>query len=770
MNASSENSESIVAKDLQQELAPSNTVPTQSSVSASAEPQQFAEMNLHPSLMAGVSEMGFAQPFPVQKSTYLPITSGTDVLVQSKTGSGKTAAFGIPLLQQWLQGQDVEKITNVYGLVLVPTRELALQVAKQFEQLGQHAHIPVVAIYGGAPIGPQVEALSKQPAFVIGTPGRVLDHIRRGTLVLGGLRVLVFDEADEMFSRGFYEEIVEVLRNCPDSRQTLLFSATLPNEVGYLSSQAMKSPVHINLSTDATAAAEIHHAYYMVSGMGRTKDLLRVLDIEQPESGIVFCNTREETEDVASFLRNQGLDAQAISSNLTQAARERVMGLMKAQKLHYLVATDVAARGIDISKLSHVINYTFPESPEVYIHRTGRTGRAGQVGTAISLIGPRELASFYTFKLTYKIQPVEKTFPSAEELQTLRHQQHVRRLDRELIRQPASVFVAMVQTLAQTEKGLHQLGVLLERFLTSAAPSEKLDLPLVEANSSVGHSSRTKRTPVNKSTFEHREPRASKTHGYGTDHSSKSTESEPGNADASDSGRKERKKRPERSERSKTGSRPSARAARATELLQPLPHDPIEVSEGREYWEAWVDSRQAAPPVASTENHSAESSQIKEPESQNLHEENKTQSSLQGHKLYLNVGKRHGAKLSQLQGFLVEQGLPAYPVLIRFTHSYVLVPEEQIEATVTTLHGKAYKNRTLVCERAREAGLHEKTDSEANVGADDSSTAEEGTGDKSLLTQISPAKQIIQEEDESVLQQPSQQATEPTASSVETQS
>jgi ATP-dependent RNA helicase DeaD len=447
-------------------------------------PQSFAEMGLSQRVVQSLTEMGFREPMPVQRRTYRPLMAGRDVIVQSRTGSGKTAAFGIPFVQGLVDESVDCKDGRIQALVLGPTRELALQVGAEVTKIAANTRVSVASVYGGAPMGKQVDALKAGSHIVAGTPGRVLDHLRRGTLQLGGLRVVVLDEADEMLSMGFQEDIIEILRRCPENRQTLLFSATMPDEVVRLAQRFLRSPLMLQLSADFVGVSEIAHAYYMVSGMGRNRDLLRVLQIERPDSAMIFCNTREETGQVAEFLRSQGLDAEPISSDLTQAERERVMGRMKKKNLHYLVATDVAARGIDISDLSHVLNYTFPESAEVYIHRTGRTGRAGKAGVAISLISPRELGNFYYLKLTYKIRPEERTLPSEAELQTLREGQYLDRLLQEFAeRKPAAEFRGLLKRVMASEESERVLALLLEQYLTRPI------LAASESAHAAGHSS-----------------------------------------------------------------------------------------------------------------------------------------------------------------------------------------------------------------------------------------------------------------------------------------
>ncbi|MCC6752344.1 MAG: DEAD/DEAH box helicase, partial [Deltaproteobacteria bacterium] len=372
----------------------------------------FASLGLRPEVLQALTEIGFERPTDVQVQAIPLALARRDLLVQSRTGSGKTAAFGLPMCTGLLDDAREE----VQALVLAPTRELALQVANECSRFCTHIPLRTVAIYGGAPMGPQVQALKGNAQIVAGTPGRVLDHIRRGTLDPSGIRVLVLDEADEMLSMGFQEEITAILQQLPAERQTMLFSATIPDEIERMIERYLHTPERIYLSEDFVGVREIRHIYYLVTGGDRTRSLLDILSYEKPELALIFCNTREDTGRVADFLSRNGFEAQAISSDLTQKDRERVMERMRQGELHCLVATDIAARGIDIADVTHVFNYTFPESADIYVHRTGRTGRAGRSGTAISLVSPREIGSFYYLKLIHRIFPEERHLPTVEEL------------------------------------------------------------------------------------------------------------------------------------------------------------------------------------------------------------------------------------------------------------------------------------------------------------------------------------------------------------------
>ncbi len=377
----------------------------------------FADLGLGPEVLKAVADMGFVEPMDVQRETIPKVRSGRDILVQSRTGSGKTAAFAMPFAD-WI-ADPAEKFPQ--ALVLLPTRELALQVAAETARICAATSLAVVPVYGGSPMGRQIEQLRAGAQVVCGTPGRILDHIRRGTLQLDKIKCVVLDECDEMLSMGFQEDIESILSETPTTRQTLLFSATIPEGIQRLSRRFMRDPEILKLSADFVGVHEIRHTYYSIPGGQREAELSRILAFEEPDRAVIFCNTRDETGRVAEHLRRQGLNAEPISSDLSQSEREDVMQRMRAGGIRFLVATDVAARGIDIENLPCVINYTFPESPEIYIHRTGRTGRAGRSGHAISLIGPTEVGSFYYLKLLYKIKPEEQSLPSEAEVRS-RHE------------------------------------------------------------------------------------------------------------------------------------------------------------------------------------------------------------------------------------------------------------------------------------------------------------------------------------------------------------
>jgi ATP-dependent RNA helicase DeaD len=374
----------------------------------------FDVLPLGADVRRAVDALGYVHPTPVQRAVFEPAAQGRNLVVQARTGTGKTAAFALPLADRLVR----PSVKAVQALILCPTRELALQVAREVEQLSKFRGLSVVAIYGGAPMTRQVSALASGAQIVAGTPGRVLDHLRQKTLDPTGIRVLVLDEADEMLSMGFARELHAILEALPKQRQGLLFSATVPPDIERLAQSQLKDPEFITLSSDQVGALEVNHYVYVMQRGDKIAQLVRILDVEDPESALIFCNTRDETQRVADALKNRGFDADWLNGDLPQSDRERVMSATREGRLRFLVATDVAARGIDISHLTHVINHDFPETAEQYVHRTGRTGRAGRTGTAISIVGPTDIGNLYLLRLTYRIRPIQKQIPTDGELKT----------------------------------------------------------------------------------------------------------------------------------------------------------------------------------------------------------------------------------------------------------------------------------------------------------------------------------------------------------------
>jgi ATP-dependent RNA helicase DeaD len=350
----------------------------------------FADLALAPELCRVLSGLGYEEPTPIQRAAIPPLLDGHDLVGQAATGTGKTAAFALPILQRIL-GESGR--TEPLALVLVPTRELAVQVSAAMHTYGRDMGARVLPVYGGEPIGRQLGPLKRGIDVVVATPGRALDHIKRGTLKLAGLEIVVLDEADEMLDMGFAEEIEEILGNTPASRQTALFSATMPPRIDGMVRRHLRDPVRVELGRQASASADgllVRQTAYVVPRGHKPVALGRVLDLETPTATVVFCRTREEVDQVTESLNSRGYRAEALHGGMDQPHRDRVMNRLRSQTIDLLVATDVAARGLDIDQLTHVVNYDVPSAPESYVHRIGRVGRAGREGTAITLVEPRE--------------------------------------------------------------------------------------------------------------------------------------------------------------------------------------------------------------------------------------------------------------------------------------------------------------------------------------------------------------------------------------------
>jgi ATP-dependent RNA helicase DeaD len=379
---------------------------------AQAPSGSFDEFGLPEAIRSGLKDLGYLSPTPVQRSVFAPVKDGQDVMVQSKTGSGKTTAFCLPLLTK-IDGS----ARTPQALVLAPTRELALQVANEASRLGHHAGIRVVTIYGGASMRAQIDALHAGANFVVGTPGRVKDLFRQGHLRFENVRFAVLDEADEMLSRGFWDEVTSILDQLPQKRQTLLFSATLPPQIERAAAQYLTSPARIDLSRDTINVSTIRHVLHHESERwSKPRNFLYVLEFHKPTSAIVFCNRKDETEMITSYLQRFGFRVEALNGDMPQSARERTLAKVKSGELDMMVATDIAARGIDISDLGHVFNYDLPEYDEVYVHRVGRTGRIGKKGIAVSLVRGKYMAHLTNLKKQFKVPFEEIELPDEKEI------------------------------------------------------------------------------------------------------------------------------------------------------------------------------------------------------------------------------------------------------------------------------------------------------------------------------------------------------------------
>lgn len=376
----------------------------------------FADLGLDAAVLKALKDVGYETPSAIQAATIPVLLQGRDVVGLAQTGTGKTAAFALPVLSQMETGHK-----NPQALVLAPTRELALQVCEAFEKYAAHIKgVSVLPVYGGQGYGQQLSALRRGVDVIVGTPGRIMDHLDKGTLDLSELKFLVLDEADEMLKMGFAEDVETILADTPSTKQVALFSATMPAQIRRISAQYLNDPEEITVKTKTTTSANITQRYLVVSYQQKIDALTRILEVENFEGMIVFTRTKNETETVAEKLRARGYTAAAINGDIAQVQRERTVNQLKSGKLDILVATDVAARGLDVERISHVVNYDLPIDTESYVHRIGRTGRAGRTGDAISFVTPRERRMLTAIEKATRQPLTEMSLPSVDDVNATR--------------------------------------------------------------------------------------------------------------------------------------------------------------------------------------------------------------------------------------------------------------------------------------------------------------------------------------------------------------
>lgn len=371
---------------------------------------KFSDLNISDSTQLSLERMGFEEATPIQEETIPLAQQGKDVIGQAQTGTGKTTAFGVPIIEKIdTQNPDIQ------ALIIAPTRELAIQVSEEIYRIGYGKRARILSVYGGQEIGRQIRALRNRPQIVVGTPGRILDHIKRGTMKLHGVQTLVLDEADEMLNMGFIEDINAILENVPSERQTLLFSATMPGPIRKIADNYMKTPTEVRIKAKEMTVENIEQFFVKAQEREKFDALTRLLNVHTPELAIVFGRTKRRVDEVAQALNLRGYLAEGIHGDLTQAKRLSVLRQFKEGKIDVLVATDVAARGLDISGVTHVYNFDIPQDPESYVHRIGRTGRAGKSGVAVTFVTPREMGYLRTVEDTTKKRMTPLRPPSEDE-------------------------------------------------------------------------------------------------------------------------------------------------------------------------------------------------------------------------------------------------------------------------------------------------------------------------------------------------------------------
>jgi ATP-dependent RNA helicase DeaD len=701
----------------------------------------FDALELSAEVRRAVDELGYVHPTPVQLAVFEPAVRGKDLVVQARTGTGKTAAFGLPLVDGIIKrGSNV-----VQALVLCPTRELALQVTREIDALAKHRGIRTAAVYGGAPMGRQVADIKGGAQIVVGTPGRVLDHLHRETLDPSALRTFVLDESDEMLSMGFLPQISDILGFLPASRQTLLFSATLPPDIRRVAETRLRDPQFLTLSGDHIGALEINHFVYIVPG-DKLDALIQIIEVENPESAIIFCNTKDETKRVAAALEQQGFAADWLNADLPQADREKVMAATRNGSLRFLVATDVASRGIDISLLTHVINHDFPESAEAYVHRTGRTGRAGRTGTALSIVGPRDVGNLYLLRLTYKLRPIERQLPTASDKKTREATDLLRMFtDAFSARRPHPDDLALARRLLSHDEAETIVAGLLRDHL--GARPDAVDEATAARRTRVAKPSAPQDAPEDGAVAA--EPRRERgrerdERSRGRDERSRARD-ERSRARPREGGERQRPPAGDRPPRYIVEDEPSPRYTVSAEPVPglaaaaPPPAARVEpglrsseqlgagarATEGRKR-EPTPNGRESAPnggdPAvtagerAPNGRDTARNARERVPNgrepapnareaSQNGDADDEMRGGAQsGSEIYVSIGRRDGAKPSDFEGVLATAGIGAEAteyIRVRHRHAFVSVQPDKVEQAIAALNGATIAGRRATAERAR---------------------------------------------------------------------
>ena len=444
-----------------------NAIPAVSTAAPESSPTGFRDLNLHTAVLQALTDLGYEVPTPIQAATIPHLLSGVDLLGQAQTGTGKTAAFALPVLSKI----DLDR-AQTQALVLVPTRELAIQVAEAFQSYAAHMKgFHVLPIYGGQSYTPQIKGLKRGAHVVVATPGRVMDHMQRGTLDLSGLSFLVLDEADEMLQMGFIDDIEWILQQTPPTRQVALFSATLPPAIRRIAQKHLRSPAEITIQSKTSTAANIRQRYWLVSGLHKLDALTRILEAETFDGMLIFVRTKLETVELSERLQARGFDAAALNGDIPQQQRERTVNALKAGKVDIVVATDVAARGLDVERISHVVNYDVPYDSESYVHRIGRTGRAGRSGEAILFIAPRERNMLRIIERATRQRIEQMSLPSIADVNEQRVARFKQRITEAVAAGEGAVFRELIEEFEREQSvPAIEIAAALASLLQGGAP------------------------------------------------------------------------------------------------------------------------------------------------------------------------------------------------------------------------------------------------------------------------------------------------------------
>ncbi len=624
----------------------------------------FDDMGLSEPVRRAIAERGYERPTPVQAATVKPILAGRDVIVRSKTGTGKTAAFGVPIVERIPAGRGKPS-----ALVMAPTRELAIQVADELQALGKAKGLRVVTIYGGASMGDQLDGLHAGAEIIVGTPGRIYDHIRRRTLDLSTCMVSCLDEADEMLNMGFFEEVTRILGHLPDDCQQLLFSATVPADIEQIIQDYLTDPETILLSGDEYRVDNIRNVLYHTNeAYPKPRNLLYMVEIEEPESAIVFCNTRSDTSLITAVLNRNGYEAELLNGELPQKERERVMAKVKRGEVRFMVATDIAARGIDISDLTHVINYSLPEDPAVYLHRAGRTGRIGKKGTALSLVTGAEGITLGVLQKKFGVVFEEKQMPTQEEARRIWTDRHVHELREGMLSSIFEGFIPLAQEVKNRPDGDHLVAFALKYFFTHHRIEKVQDIQKA-VHKREEHDRKEQRAPRREAQGEGGPPARERGRREGRDRPPRGERTERG----------ERPERAERTDRPGRGERRPRSERRPEEVRTAGNAEPVEVPATREPVE---------PDVAAETVELAAAGERPRPGTV---------------RVFVNAGEVDGADEARWKETLgsLAPGLEVARVEVRRTHAFLEVKPETLDALVSALQGREAFGKALAAEKAR---------------------------------------------------------------------
>jgi ATP-dependent RNA helicase DeaD len=645
----------------------------------------FDDLNIAEPVRRAIAEKGYTKPTPVQAMTYKPVRAGKDVIVRSKTGTGKTAAFAIPTLERIPDGR-----RKPSALVMCPTRELAIQVAQEFEELAKYRDLSVVCIYGGASMGEQLDKLKAGAEIIVGTPGRIFDHIRRKTLALEECLVSCLDEADEMLNMGFFEEVTRILDHLPQDCQQLLFSATVPADIEQIIREYLTTPETILLSGDEYRVDNIHNVMYpTVDAYPKPRNLLYMIEQEEPETAIVFCNTRNDTSLVCAVLNRNGYDAELLNGDLPQKERERVMAKVKRGEVRFMVATDIAARGIDISDLSHVVNYSLPEDPSVFMHRVGRTGRIGKKGTSLSLVSGAEIMTLSALQKKFNIVFEERKLPSPEEAKGRWTERHVAELKEAMSASIFEAYIPLAQQLKNRPDGEYLTAFALKYFFQHHRIEKMTDLQKAE------HKRQEHETKERlERSFERDRERSGSREGGREGGHGRSRDRERGPREGRDRDRGPRRDRPERTEHGERPERTPREARRegpeAAESEIPASIPIIEVPATLE------DS------VRSSETPAVEVSAERAPDERERGARGEPRPPSKG-RIFVSYGEEQGADDAKVRELVASKapGTELLAVELRRSHTFLEVKPEALESVVAALNGQVVADKPLLAERAR---------------------------------------------------------------------